>query len=143
LLQGNRIKKKRWVKRFFTKGEPSMSEKACVSLAEVFGDLDDPRVEGRCDHKLVEVIIIAVCAGLTGAESWVEIETFGEMKEAWLRTFLELPNGIPSHDTFGRVFAALDAEAFQRCIVRWVEGVFRVMEGQVIGIDGKTLRGEP
>jgi len=84
---------------------------------------------------------VAVCAGLTGAESWVEIETFGVMKEAWLRTFLELPNGTPSHDTFGRVFAALDAEAFQACFVRWVEGVFQVTQGQVIGIDGKTLRG--
>jgi hypothetical protein len=107
-----------------------MIEKPCVSLAEVFGELKDPRVEGHCDHKLVEVTIIAACAGLTGVESWVEIETIGVMKEAWLRTFLELPNGIPSHDTFGRVFAVLDAEAFQACFIRWVEGIFQVMKGK-------------
>lgn len=118
-----------------------MREEECVSLAEVFSELDDPRVVGRCDHKLVEIIIIAVCAVLTGAESWVEIETFATMKESWLRSLLELPGGIPSHDTFGRVFAALDAEAFQSCFVRWVEGVFKVTGGQVVAIDGKTLRG--
>src|SRR5579859_6585048 len=117
-----------------------MSEKACVSLAEVFRELDDPRVEGRCDHKLVEIIIVAVCAGLTGAESWVEIETFGVMKEAWLETFLELPNGIPSHDTFGRVFARLDPEQFQACFLAWVQAINAVLPAQQIAIDGKTAR---
>ena len=96
---------------------------------------------GRCDHKLVEIILIAVCGVLTGAESWVEIETFATLQESWLRTVLELPGGIASQDRFGRVFAALDAEAFQRCFVWWVEGVFHVTEGQVVAIDGKTLRG--
>ena len=72
-----------------------MREEECVSLAEVFSELDDPRVVGRCDHKLVEIIIIAVCAVLTGAESWVEIETFATMKESWLRSLFELPGGIP------------------------------------------------
>lgn len=116
-----------------------MSEMA-TSLEACFGELVDPRVVGRCDHKLLDIIIIAVCAVITGAESWVEIETFGQMKQEWLKTFLELPNGIPAHDTFGRVFAALDGEAFQTCFARWVEGVFKATQGQVVAVDGKTVR---
>ena len=111
-----------------------------TSIEAYFGDLPDPRVEGRCDHKLLDILVMAVCAVITGAESWVEVETFGRLKQAWLKTLLELPHGIPTHDTFGRVFAALDAEAFQRCFAGWVEGVFQVTRGQVIAIDGKTVR---
>ena len=118
-----------------------MGEGLNSSLSEAFETLTDPRVEGRCDHKLVEIVLIAVCAVLTGAESWVEVETFGRVKEEKLRGFLELAGGIPSHDTFGRVFAALDAQEFQACFARWVEGVFHVSKGQVIAIDGKTVRG--
>jgi predicted transposase YbfD/YdcC len=118
-----------------------MSEEDPISLIISFRDLPDPRVTGRCDHQLIDIIVIAVCAVIAGAESWVDVESFGQAKEAWLRTFLELPAGIPSHDTFGRFFAALDAEAFQQAFMRWVEGVFRVSKGQVIAIDGKTLRG--
>jgi len=110
-----------------------------ASLEACFGDLPDPRVVGRCDHKLLDMIVIAMCAVITGAESWVEVETFGKMKQAWLRTFLELPYGIPVHDTFGRVFAALDAEAFQSSFARWVEGVFTATRGQVVAVDGKTI----
>lgn len=111
-----------------------------LSLEACFGNLPDPRVVGRCDHKLLDIIIIAICAVITGAESWVEVETFGQLKQGWLQTFLELPNGIPTHDTFGRVFAALEAEAFQTSFARWVEGVFAATRGQVIPIDGKTVR---
>lgn len=110
------------------------------SLEACFGGLYDPRVQGRCDHKLIDIIIMAVCATITGAESWVEVETFGKEREAWLGTQLELPNGIPSHDTIGRAFAVLDAEEFQACFSRWVEGIFTVTQGQVIAIDGKTAR---
>jgi predicted transposase YbfD/YdcC len=117
-----------------------MSNEEPTSLIVSFQDVPDPRVKGRCDHKLIDIIVIAVCAVIAGAETWVDVESFGKAKEAWLRTFLELPAGIPSHDTFGRVFAALDAEAFQRSFMRWVEGVFRVSKGQIIAIDGKTLR---
>jgi predicted transposase YbfD/YdcC len=117
-----------------------MSGTPIPSLEECFADLPDPRVEGRCDHKLIDILIIAVCGVICGAESWAEIETFGKAKENWLRRFLALPNGIPSHDTFGRVFALLEAEAFQTCFVRWVETVFRVTRGQVLAIDGKTAR---
>lgn len=109
-------------------------------LTEAFEKLSDPRVEGRCEHKLLDIIVIALCAVITGAESWVEVETFGKLKEEKLKSFLELAEGIPSHDTFGRVFAALDTEEFQKCFAAWVEGIFRVGEGQVIAIDGKTVR---
>jgi predicted transposase YbfD/YdcC len=118
-----------------------MNEQAVeTSIEACFGRLYDGRVQGRCEHKLIDIIIIAVCGMITGAESWVEVETFGKEREAWLATVLELPNGIPSHDTIGRVFAALDAEAFQECFTRWVETVYRVTKGQVVAIDGKTAR---
>lgn len=118
----------------------SMMNNPMSSVEACFGDLPDPRVEGRCDHQLIDIIIMAICAVITGAESWVEVETFARAKQSWLETFLKLPNGIASHDTFGRVFAVLDAEAFQRSFTRWVESVFRVTKGQVIAIDGKTAR---
>jgi predicted transposase YbfD/YdcC len=117
-----------------------MREWEGTSLEECFGELADPRVVGRCEHKLIDIIIIAVCAVICGAESWSGVETFGKAKGVWLKQFLELANGIPSHDTFGRVFASLDAEAFQQGFARWVETVFRVTKGQVIAIDGKTVR---
>lgn len=117
-----------------------MSNEDPISLIVSFQDLPDPRVEGRCDHKLIDITVIAVCAVISGAESWVDVADFGEAKREWLSTFLELPAGIPSHDTFGRFFAALDAEAFQTAFMRWVEGVFRISRGQVIAIDGKTVR---
>jgi predicted transposase YbfD/YdcC len=111
------------------------------NLEVYFGDLPDPRVMGRCEYKLVDIIIIAICAVLSGAEGWEDIEEFGQSKERWLRQFLELANGIPSHDTFRRVFSLLDAAAFQERFIRWVEGVFTVTRGQVVSIDGKTVRG--
>jgi predicted transposase YbfD/YdcC len=117
-----------------------MSENPAQSLEDCFSAVPDPRVLGRCDHKLLDILMIAVCGVIAGAESWVEVETFGQAKESWLRKFLELPNGIPSHDTFGRTFSVLDAEAFQESFAKWVEAVFRVTEGQVVAIDGKTMR---
>jgi predicted transposase YbfD/YdcC len=117
-----------------------MTNEEPISLIVSFQGLPDPRVEGRCDHKLIDIIVIAVCAVIAGAETWVDVEQFGQARKDWLGTFLELTAGIPSHDTFGRVFAALDADAFQVSFMRWVEGVFRVSKGQVIAIDGKTVR---
>jgi predicted transposase YbfD/YdcC len=117
-----------------------MTSEDPISLIVSFQNLPDPRVEGRCDHKLIDIIVITVCAVIAGAESWVDVADFGEARQDWLSTFLQLPAGIPSHDTFGRFFAVLDAEAFQMAFMRWVEGVFRVSKGQVIAIDGKTLR---
>ena len=118
-----------------------MANETGISLETCFEDIPDPRVEGRCEHLLIEVLIIAVCAVITGAEGWVEVETFGKAKESWLKTFLKLPGGIPAHDTFGRIFAAIDGEAFSKGFARWVEGTFPVTDGQVVAIDGKTMRG--
>jgi predicted transposase YbfD/YdcC len=112
-----------------------------MSITEAFGDIEDPRVVGRSLHKLQDIITIAICAMICGAESWSAVELFGETREAWLRQFLELPEGIPSHDTFGRVFGQLDAEAFQSSFNRWVKHTFRLPAGEVIAIDGKTVRG--
>lgn len=111
-----------------------------ISIQQAFADLEDPRVVGRTAHQLIDIIVIAVCAIICGAENWVEVEVFGEAKEPWLREFLELPNGIPAHDTFGRVFSQLDAEAFQQGFNRWVKSAFTVTSGQVVAIDGKTVR---
>ena len=118
-----------------------MNEQPFASLEECFGDMPDPRVEGRCDHVLVEILLITVCAVLCGAESWSEVEQFGNTKAAWLKQYLTLPAGIPSHDTFGRVFRLLNAAEFQRRFMRWVEAHFTIPAGQVIAVDGKTLRG--
>jgi predicted transposase YbfD/YdcC len=106
----------------------------------MFGELPDPRVERAQRHQLVDVVTIALCAVLCGADDWVGIETFGREKEDWLRSFLALPGGIPSHDTFGRIFARLDPGAFARCFRAWVAAVAPATVGQV-ALDGKTLRG--
>jgi predicted transposase YbfD/YdcC len=112
-----------------------------ISLQRLFEDMDDPRVVGRCTYELTEVVLIAICGVLCGAESWTEIEEFGESKRAWLSQFLRLEQGIPSHDTFRRVFSLLPAEVFESRFREWVETTFRVESGQVIAIDGKTVRG--
>lgn len=117
-----------------------MSEQPIASIEACFGDIYDPRVEGRCDYPLLEVITIAICATLAGAEGWTDMEIFGKSKEAWLKQFLKLEKGIPSHDTFGDVFGMIDGDEFQHSFVRWVEGVFTVTHGEVVAIDGKTAR---
>lgn len=112
-----------------------------ISLTRLFEDMDDPRVVGRCTYPLVEVVLIGICAVLCGAETWTEVEEFGESKRGWLATFLKLEQGIPSHDTFRRVFSLLPAVSFETRFREWVEATFRVESGQVIAIDGKTVRG--
>lgn len=103
--------------------------------------LEDPRREGpSLYHPLSEVLFIALCAVMCGADTFVGMARWGQAKEDWLRTLLLLPNGIPSHDTFGRVFAALDPNAFLAMFVRWMDDVFERTEGEVVAIDGKTLR---
>lgn len=111
-----------------------------VSLLEHFSGLADPRVERTRLHLLSDILMIAVCGAICGAENWNDIEDFGQTKEDWLRGFLALPNGIPSHDTFNRVFARLDPVGFEGCFLAWMKAVSEVTEGQVIAIDGKTLR---
>ena len=117
-----------------------MKEKPLTSIEANFGDVYDPRVQGRCTYPLIEIITIAICAVIAGAENWTDIETFGKSKKEWLQQFLALDNGIPSHDTFGAVFGAIDGEEFQRSFIRWVEGVFTITKGQVVSVDGKTAR---
>jgi predicted transposase YbfD/YdcC len=112
-----------------------------TSMDVHFGSLTDPRVERTRAHRLSDVVTIALCAVLCGANDWVAVETFGHAKEAWLRTFLPLPSGIPSHDTFGRIFAQLNPAEFQRCFLSWVQAVVGELPSQVVAVDGKTLRG--
>ncbi len=108
---------------------------------DAFADLTDPRVDRTKEHLLGDIVAIAVCAVVCGADSGVAIEECGKTKYTWLRTFLPLPNGIPSHDTLGRVFAALDAEQFQQGVLRWVRAVWPARAGEVVAVDGKTVRG--
>jgi predicted transposase YbfD/YdcC len=115
-----------------------MSEPA--SVAEHFGKITDPRVERTKLHKLLDIIVIAICSVICGADEWTEIEEYGKTKQEWLKGFLELPNGIPSHDTFGRVFSRIDPKQFQECFLSWIQAVSRLSQGQIIAIDGKTLR---
>jgi predicted transposase YbfD/YdcC len=116
-----------------------MEQRSISDLKNHFSSLNDPRIERTKKHKLLDIIIIAICGTICGADGWVEIEQFGKAKEAWLKTILELPNGIPSHDTFGRVFAHLDPVEFERCFIEWVQSISEKVEG-VIAIDGKTSR---
>jgi predicted transposase YbfD/YdcC len=110
-----------------------------ATITEYFAELEDPRRYNR-RHKLLDILVIAICGTICGADGWEGIELFGESKEEWLRRFLELPHGIPSDDTYRRVFAALDAEQFENCFMDWIEAVEGLTAGQVIAGDGKTLR---
>ena len=118
-----------------------MPKKPLEVIEEHFSKVNDPRMDRTKHHKLIDMIAIAICAIICGAEGWVDIELFGNSKIHWLATFLELPNGIPSHDTFGRVFSLLDAQQFQLAFYEWVWAVNDIIPGQVINIDGKCLRG--
>jgi predicted transposase YbfD/YdcC len=115
-------------------------EKPDITIKEHFADLEDPRVDRTRLHHLLDIMIIAICAVICGADTWVAVEEFGNAKIDWFRTFLELPNGIPSHDTFGRVFALLDPEQFQHCFLSWVQAISHITDGEIVALDGKTLR---
>jgi predicted transposase YbfD/YdcC len=117
-----------------------MSEPVPSSIAAHFRQLPDPRVRRTRRHALEDILVITLCAVICGADDWVSIADFGHAKRKWFRGFLALPHGIPSHDTFGRVFAALDPEAFRAAFLAWVATVADLLPGDVIAIDGKTLR---
>ena len=117
-----------------------MDHPPVASLRDHFAPLKDPRVERTKHHHLLDILVIAVCAVICGADSWVEIEEFGNAKLPWFRTFLDLPHGIPSHDTFGRVFALLDPEQFQQCFLAWVQAAVAITDAEIVALDGKTLR---
>lgn len=118
-----------------------MSDSALTSLKTHFSDLSDPRAQHSIEHLLMDIVLITICAVICGAESWVEIENYGVAKQQWLESFLELPNGIPSHDTIERLFARLRPEQLQQCFLNWVQAVFDISGERLIAIDGKTLRG--
>lgn len=111
------------------------------SITDHFGKLQDPRHERTRIHKLFEILVIAICAIICNADSWEDVEAYGESKIEWLKTFLELEHGIPSHDTFNRVFARLDARQFEACFIRWIQAVAGMTDGQVVALDGKLPRG--
>lgn len=111
------------------------------SIEAHFGGLDDPRMERTKRHSLLAIITIALCGVISGADTWVEIEELGRAREEWFAQVLDLPHGIPSHDTFGRVFAALDPVAFEDCFRAWVGCIVTTLGPQVIALDGKALCG--
>ena len=113
---------------------------AIERLVGHFGAVEDPRCRGKVEHRLTDILVIAVCAVIACAESWNDIALYGRSKLAWLRTFLELPNGIPSHDTFRRVFMLIDPEAFEAGFSAWAGSLAAGFEREVVAIDGKTLR---
>jgi predicted transposase YbfD/YdcC len=111
-----------------------------ITIVDHFKDLEDKRVERTKRHELIDIVTIAICAVICGADSWVLMETYGKKKEEWLKQFLELPNGIPSHDTFARVFAKIDPQQLQNSFLSWIKSINKITAGEVIAIDGKTLR---
>jgi len=111
-----------------------------TSFTTNFSSLTDPRVEGKIEHKLIDIIVITICAVISGADKWTEVEEYGKAKHGWFKGFLKLPNGIPSHDTFGRIFSILCPEEFKLCFLNWTQSVFAITGGQIVSIDGKTLR---
>ena len=118
-----------------------MAATTSVGVLHYFEELPDPRRETKNKlHLLVDILVLALCAIIAGCESAVDMEEYGKQKEAWLRKFLRLPHGIPSHDTFSRVLAALDPRPFHDAFVRWVQALHEVTAGQVVSLDGKTLR---
>ena len=117
-----------------------MAQAAKATILDHFAELDDPRAERARHHKLVDILDIAICAAICGADSWVHIELFGRSQLAWFQSFLELPHGIPSHDTIGAVFARLDPAQLQNCFVSWTRAIAELLPGEVVAIDGKTAR---
>lgn len=110
------------------------------TLFEHFSEMEDPRIDRTKRHQLIDVIVIAICAIVCGADHWTEVELFGKAKKEWFQTFLTLPNGIPSHDTFGRIFSLLDPIAFEKSFSSWVATIATLTKREVVAIDGKTAR---
>jgi len=117
-----------------------MADPVNASIVEHFRTLEDPRIERTKKHLLLDILVIALCTLLTGGEGFQDMALFGKSKRAWLQTFLALPYGIPSHDTFGRVFARLNPRRFQECFLSWTRAVAQLTQGTLIALDGKTVK---
>lgn len=117
-----------------------MTDKVTASIIQHFSSIQDPRVNRQKRHQLQDIFFITLCAVICGADNWVAIEEFGKAKEDWFTELLELEYGIPSHDTFGDVFAVIDSEEFSECFSKWVSDLANLTKGEVIAIDGKCLR---
>ncbi|MEM9949863.1 MAG: ISAs1 family transposase [Cyanobacteria bacterium P01_D01_bin.36] len=118
----------------------SSSNSSSSSLLKHFASLEDPRTLYLVEHPLLDIMALTICAVICGAETWEGIEAYGHSKSAWLRTFLSLPNGIPSHDTIARVFALLEPTQLQQCFVSWVKSIAELSLGEVVSLDGKSAR---
>jgi len=116
-----------------------VTQNPAATIAAHFSELEDPRRYNK-RHLLHNIIVIAICAAICGADDWVAVEDFGRAKQSWFEEFLELPHGIPSHDTFGDVFRVLDPNQFRRSFIQWVQAVNEIAGGQIVPIDGKQLR---
>jgi len=117
-----------------------MNNDAPTGMLRAFGNIEDPRMDRTKHHSLTDIMAIAICATICGADGWVQVVEFGQCKDDWFKTFLDLPNGIPSHDTFGRVFSLLKPEDFEACFIEWTDSLAEASEGQLVAIDGKAIR---
>jgi predicted transposase YbfD/YdcC len=117
-----------------------MSPRTHQTITKHFANLKDPRTGNATQHQLQDILVIAICASICGADTWTDVEIWGIAKQDWLRGFLELPHGIPSHDTFGRVFALLDPDEFRKGFLSWIRAIQKLTRRQVIALDGKKLR---
>lgn len=116
-----------------------MKEISAAGIERHFSSLTDPRIQYKVRHKLTDIIVITICAVISGADGWTEVGEYGKAKYEWLKSFLELPSGIPSHDTFGNVFSVLSLSEFENCFMSWVRAVFDKSDGDFVSIDGKRL----
>jgi len=132
--------RKIWENRNIVFKQKTMKLKPKTTIEDHFSPLKDPRMERTKRHKLIDIVIITICAVISGADDWVSIALYGCAKYEWFQQFLELPNGIPSHDTFARVFARIDPKQFQECFINWIKSVDKKIPEEVIAVDGKTLR---
>ena len=121
---------------------PTTAPSSPTALIEYhFSQIKDPRASHSIDHLLIDIIVITLCATICGANDWEAVAESGRTKEQWLKKFLDLPNGIPSHDTFSRLFARLNPEQLQLCFIKWMQAVHQLSDGELLNVDGKTLRG--
>ena len=112
-----------------------------ANLKDIFGQIQDHRSHVNKLHNLIDILLIGIIAVISGAETWEQMVGFAKSKESFLKKFLELPSGIPSKDTINRVFSAIDSQQFESCFIDWVNSIADLSKGQIIAIDGKTIRG--